>query len=306
MNYITFDKNIPDRCKPVKCVKNDPLTNISIHGDRFLLLILTSGTAKFSVNGECFTATAPCFVCFDEGNSPIMIEDDGIENYAIYFHPTFMNVNMTFERVHSENYSDIAYSYDMFLCKPFLEQIHEIRIPLAYFNRIKNSAEDIIFELEAQRDAYWSCRARSCFIEIMTVLEKIYGRNKALESELTDKLPARYIDGVMKAAQFIEANYNKDISYSDILSASGLSNADLTKGFKNTYEMTTFKYLYSFRIEIAKQQIAFTAVPLKDIALRNGFKTIQHFTRIFKEFTGETPSAYRKRSLEDRKNSFLC
>ena len=70
--------------------------------------------------------------------------------------------------------------------------------------------------------------------------------------------------------------------------------------------MTTFKYLYSFRIEIAKKQIAFTDVPLKDIALRNGFKTIQHFTRIFKEFTGETPSAYRKRSLEDRKNSFLC
>ena len=52
MNYITFDINIPDRCKPVKCVKNDSLTDISIHGERFLLLILTSGTLKFKVLSE--------------------------------------------------------------------------------------------------------------------------------------------------------------------------------------------------------------------------------------------------------------
>ena len=27
-----------------------------------------------------------------------MIEGDGIENYAIYFHPSFMNVNMTLNK----------------------------------------------------------------------------------------------------------------------------------------------------------------------------------------------------------------
>ena len=57
-----------------------------------------------------------------------------------------------------------------------------------------------------------------------------------------------------------------------------------------------------YRITIAKKQLAFTDVPIKDIASMVGFKTVQHFNRIFKEITGTPPAEFRKTSVQKRKD----
>ena len=59
-----------------------------------------------------------------------------------------------------------------------------------------------------------------------------------------------------------------------------------------------------YRITIAKKQLAFTDVPIKDIANMVGFKTVQHFNRIFKKFTLTTPAEFRKNSVKNRKEDF--
>ena len=61
-------------------------------------------------------------------------------------------------------------------------------------------------------------------------------------------------------------------------------------------------YLMQYRVTVAKKQLAFTEVPIKDIANMTGFKTVQHFGRIFKESTGLTPAEYRKQAVEKRKD----
>ena len=45
-------------------------------------------------------------------------------------------------------------------------------------------------------------------------------------------------------------------------------------------------------------------VPLaiKDVANMVGFKTVQHFNRIFKEIAGTTPAEFRKSSVQKRKD----
>ena len=47
--------------------------------------------------------------------------------------------------------------------------------------------------------------------------------------------------------------------------------------------------------------MGFVDVPIKDIANIVGFKTVQHFNRIFKEHTGTTPAEFRKTAVERRK-----
>ena len=64
---------------------------------------------------------------------------------------------------------------------------------------------------------------------------------------------------------------------------------------------TVMEFLMNHRILIARKQLAFTEIPIKDIAVRSGFKTVQHFGRVFKEHTGATPADYRKTSVEKRK-----
>ena len=57
-------------------------------------------------------------------------------------------------------------------------------------------------------------------------------------------------------------------------------------------------------LRLAKKQLAFTDVPIKDISAMSGFKTVQHFSRVFKEYIGETPASFRKISVENRKKEF--
>ena len=57
-----------------------------------------------------------------------------------------------------------------------------------------------------------------------------------------------------------------------------------------------------YRITVSKKQLAFTEVPIKDIANMTGFKTVQHYSRIFKEITGTTPAEFRKASVQKRKD----
>lgn len=58
-------------------------------------------------------------------------------------------------------------------------------------------------------------------------------------------------------------------------------------------------------IPISESQLEFTSVPIKDIANMTGFKTVQHFGRIFKEQTVRTPAEFRKTDVE-KQNILHC
>ena len=68
--------------------------------------------------------------------------------------------------------------------------------------------------------------------------------------------------------------------------------------------MTPMAYLWSYRLRVAKKHLAFTSLPVKDIALRCGFKTVQHFCRKFEATNGLTPTAYRNQALKARRAAF--
>ena len=61
-------------------------------------------------------------------------------------------------------------------------------------------------------------------------------------------------------------------------------------------------YLMKYRVTVAKKQLEFTNVPIKDVAAMSGFKTVQHFSRVFKNHTGATPAEFRKIAVQKRKD----
>ena len=74
MKPQTFGCNFDaGRIIPVQCVKNDTLKNLDIKDSCFLLTIIYEGTVKFKVGDLSFEAIGPCFLCFDESNSPKLL-----------------------------------------------------------------------------------------------------------------------------------------------------------------------------------------------------------------------------------------
>ncbi len=306
MDHITVGKKYnKGKIAFVKCFKNNDLENVNIKDKCFLLIILSKGKIDFEVNHEKITATAPCFICFDESENPIFHNIKKAVYTSIFFHPKYLNVNMTFKLLRTKSYDDIATNHDMFMLKPFINKAYTIPIVNTQIEKIEYSANCMGEELEYQRDWYWSCRGRSYFMEIIIALERMYGLiGYGAKHQKADNMPLIENPKLREAVLYIESHYGENITLSDISSSAGINSVTLTSYIKKELGCTAIEYLMQYRITIAKKQLAFTNVPIKDIANMVGFKTVQHFNRIFKKFTLTTPAEFRKNSVKNRKENF--
>ncbi len=304
--HITIGKKYNEgKVAFVECTKNDRLKNIDIKDKCFLLIILTKGRLDFKIGKERISATAPAFVCFDETENPVLVSKQKAEYTCVYFHPKFLNINMSFELIRADNYGDMATTHDMFLLKPFIDKVHIIPICENQFERIEQSVEYMREELEIQRDWYWSCRGRAYFMEIIIMLERMYGlMGYGFNEKEPDSTPMIQNPKLRDAVLYIEGHYGENISLSDIASNAGINHTSLTALMKEEFGCTAIEYLMGYRIKVAKKQLEFTEVPIKDIASMTGFKTVQHFNRIFKEHADSTPAEFRKKSVSERKKTF--
>ena len=92
---------------------------------------------------------------------------------------------------------------------------------------------------------------------------------------------------------FIDANYDRDLSLSELASAAGMSTFHFSREFKRTTGKTPHQYVMKFRVDRAKMLLAQSELPLIEVGLRSGFSHQSHFTRLFRRLTGTTPQAYR-------------
>ncbi len=284
---------------PALCKRNDRLDDLDIAGRCFWLGMLYEGSARFEVGGRTVDVTAPCFVCFDDRVSPRLIKRRGGKWDSIYFDPTFINVNMTSARIHSDDYEDIASQHDFFLLRPFTDE-REFVFP--FFGESTERAKRLFAGMEAelsrQTDWYWSCRGRSYFMELIIMLERSYGYF-AWQGDLSSLATVRN-EHLQKAVLFVETHYADNISLADIAEAAAINHTTLTQLFKSQLSMTPGEYVWHHRLNVAKKQLEFTSLPIKDVAARCGFKTVQHFCRKFEGETGYTPAEFRDVRYHER------
>ena len=306
MRHITVGRKYNEgKVAKIECVRNDRLQNIDIKYKCFLLIILTVGKLEFKVENEQFYAAAPAFICFDETADPMLISKQKAQYTCIYFHPEFLNVNMSFEMLRKKDYGDIASTHDLFLLKPFTDKAYVIPIAEAQLEKITQAAEFMQEELQNQRDWYWSCRGRSYFMEIIIALERMYGLiGYGVTHQKSDNTPIVKNAKLRDAVLYIESRFDESITLPDIAKAAGMNHTTLTALMKEELGLTAIEYLIKYRITVAKKQLEFTSVPIKDIANMTGFKTVQHFSRVFKSQTGATPAEFRKSTMQKRRESF--
>lgn len=303
MQHITVGRKYNEgKVAKIECVRNDRLQNIDIKDKCFLLIILTAGKLEFKVENEQFYAAAPAFICFDETADPVLISKQKAQYTCIYFHPEFLNVNMSFELLRKKEYVDIASTHDLFLLKPFTDKAYVIPITEAPLDKITQAAEFMQEELQNQRDWYWSCRGRSYFMEIIIALERMYGLiGYGVTHQKSDNTPIVKNAKLRDAVLYIESCFDESITLPDIAKAAGMNHTTLTALMKEELGLTAIEYLMKYRVTVAEKQLEFTSVPIKDIANMTGFKTVQHFSRVFKSQIGATPAEFRKNAVQKRK-----
>jgi AraC-like DNA-binding protein len=110
-----------------------------------------------------------------------------------------------------------------------------------------------------------------------------------------ENLPVTEDNVVRKALDVIRMHSAEDLTLREIASAVGGSDRHIRRHFEEALGVPPMRYLLNFRVKRSKELIQGTDCALKEVAELVGFKSIHHFTRVFREIVGETPAAWRKK-----------
>lgn len=99
---------------------------------------------------------------------------------------------------------------------------------------------------------------------------------------------------ISKAVAYMEQNYAVPISNKALADMCSLSSDCFIRIFKKYYGTTPQKYLLALRLNEAKELLERYAIPINEICVKTGFESPAHFSKLFKEKVGVSPSEYRK------------
>jgi AraC-like DNA-binding protein len=96
-----------------------------------------------------------------------------------------------------------------------------------------------------------------------------------------------------EAFYFIEANYHKPITLSDVAQAVGYSAAYLTSLTRKQTGQTIQRWIIERRMAAARTLLLNTDQNVEEIANQVGYLHVVHFFRQFRQFHGTTPQNWR-------------
>ena len=77
-------KHDEGRVVPIECKRNDDLSDLEIKDRCFLMILVKKGRATFSAYGRRAEAAAPCIVCFDETEDPVLVGKRGLRCDSVH------------------------------------------------------------------------------------------------------------------------------------------------------------------------------------------------------------------------------
>ncbi len=130
-----------------------------------------------------------------------------------------------------------------------------------------------------------------------------------LMEECADKTPDAYSrqprgpktsEYVKNAMEYISKHYPEDVKIKELADFVGINRSYLSSSFKKATGSSPKEYLLKLRMEKAKSLLETTQIPISSISSAVGYEDPLAFSRIFKRYSGLSPTDYR----ENKKSRF--
>ncbi len=121
-----------------------------------------------------------------------------------------------------------------------------------------------------------------------------------LFSEIFEAAAAHNVSGstaaVRRAVRRLREDFAGPVKIEELARESGLSRAFFHRRFLEETGLTPGQFLTRLRMEKAKDLLGFTAIPVGEAGALCGYPDPVYFARMFRQYTGLTPSAYRRQA----------
>lgn len=145
-------------------------------------------------------------------------------------------------------------------------------------------AEFIFVSLEIPVDVHFSPQS---------LLEALMNQGEILLKQIASKDKQQYVDLATKVCSIVEKHYMEDIGIGKIAEQLFVTPNYLSSIFRQKVGITFMEYLTRSRMLKAKELLLISETKVQQVAIKVGYSSSRHFSRLFKEFTGFYPSEFQ-------------
>ena len=137
-----------------------------------------------------------------------------------------------------------------------------------------------------------------------TTVEALYELHEKMLSDYTGRMQKIikknvYSAHVIRTMEYVEQHLQDSIRVQDIADALGISISHLSHVFSQETGMELSVYVRKKRLDAAKALLLHSDFTCTEIAEYFSFSSSAHFSKAFKEWTGMTPTQYRRRRFHE-------
>jgi AraC-like DNA-binding protein len=106
---------------------------------------------------------------------------------------------------------------------------------------------------------------------------------------------------IQKAVSYMQVHLHEEVTLAELADAAHFSPSHLYRLFKSSTGYAPIDFFLRIKIHAAAQDIYFSILPIKDIAMSYGIEDPYYFSRLFKKIIGISPKNYRNSENTDAK-----
>ncbi len=249
------------------------------HTDKMEIIQVTQGEIECEIGTDKVFAGEGDFIFVPMGLVFRLMAENTATVRAIVFESALISDNM-------ENFeSDIFYMF-------YVQSRNKITV----FEKDHPIYESLVFAMDNSHDEFvskdvcYKLPIRANIYLIMTQLLRYYCDSK-------DEMSRMIYHNVLRlrpCIEYIDTHFTEKIYIETLAEMITVSNDYFTKMFKDSIGKTPIDYINGLKINKALTYLSTTDMPLNDVSDVVGFSGPNYFHKIFKQYMGTSPLAYRK------------
>ena len=137
-------------------------------------------------------------------------------------------------------------------------------------------------------------RIYMCVLTLLTAVREDQLRRSQSNMERDDDQLNEYSEKFGTVLKYIDNNYMYDITLDELADVAGYSKYHFSRIFKQYNSMSYIQYINARRTKAAEQLLFEPDIPITEVAMRSGFKSLTTFNRIFKDIKHCTTTDLKK------------
>lgn len=266
-------------------------------------VIIEKVTIQPPFRHDYFLHNERCFIYFKEASVKVMsveLNDELKSNEAV-----LLQCGAYLEMLHDvgeKNVEAIAvHLYPETLKKLYINDLSELITKRKTVDETKIiTSEDIITEFIESLEFYFNhpSLVNDDLLELkIKELVLLLIQTKNIDA-IVDLVTEVYTSNSINIKNVVELHLYSNLSLEELAKLCHLSVSSFKREFKKEFNDTPKSYMNQRRIEEAKKLLVLPNMSISDIAYELGFNDPLYFTRLFKNKTGSSPSAYKKKNTK--------